>query len=316
MENRSHAFLAGVFTLLLGIAAVAAIWWFGGKREVTDEYLVVTQSNVSGLNVQAQVRYRGIRVGKVLSIDLDDDNPADTLIRISVKRGTPVTQGTTAKLGYQGVTGLAFILLEDSGKNKAPLALLDGEMPRIAMKDSLIEELTDVGGDVLRNARDFLANANQLIGPQNRQSINRTLANLEATSASAKETSEQLRVLLAPENVHLMRSLLQDTDKAVNQVGPLIGESRELVSSLKTVTQRVDATLGDSASGGVEALVPRLNDLTSEMVSNSRQLNRVLHMLEDSPQSLIFGPATPLPGPGEKGFVAPLGKAGTQGETK
>ena len=312
MENRSHAFWAGVFTLLLGIAAVTAIWWFGGKREVTDEYLVVTQSNVSGLNVQAQVRYRGIRVGKVLAIDLDPDNPADTLIRISVKRGTPVTQGTTAKLGYQGVTGLAFILLEDSGKNKAPLALADGEAPRIAMKDSLIEQLTDVGGDVLRNARDFLANANQLIGPQNRQSIDRTLANLEATSASAKDTSEQLRELLAPDNVRLMRSLLQDTDKAVNQVGPLIGESRELVTSLKAVTQRVDATLGNSASGGVEALVPRLNDLTSEMVSNSRQLNRVLHMLEDSPQSLIFGPAKPLPGPGEKGFVAPVG----QGETK
>ena len=71
MENRSHALIAGLFTLLLGIAAALSMWWFGGKTEVTRDYLVVTSKSVSGLNPQAQVRYRGIRVGRVESIDLD-----------------------------------------------------------------------------------------------------------------------------------------------------------------------------------------------------------------------------------------------------
>ena len=115
MENRSHAFFAGLFTLLLGLSAVASLWWFGGKQEPTDEYVVVTTSNVTGLNGQAQVRYRGIRVGKVLSIELDPENPANTLIHISVTKGTPVTKATIAKLGYQGVTGIAHVLLEASG---------------------------------------------------------------------------------------------------------------------------------------------------------------------------------------------------------
>lgn len=58
MENRSHALLAGLFVLLLGACAVAALWWFGGKREPTNEYVVVTHKNINGLNLQAQVRYR------------------------------------------------------------------------------------------------------------------------------------------------------------------------------------------------------------------------------------------------------------------
>jgi hypothetical protein len=33
----------------------------------------------------------------------------------------------------------------------------------------------------------------------------------------------------------------------------------------------------------------------------------VLQMLEESPQSLLFGPPQQAPGPGEAGFVAPSG---------
>ena len=65
MENRSHALMAGLFTLLLGTAAILAAWWFGGKHELTREYTVVTRQNVTGLSLQGQVRYRGIRGGKV-----------------------------------------------------------------------------------------------------------------------------------------------------------------------------------------------------------------------------------------------------------
>jgi ABC-type transporter Mla subunit MlaD len=36
----------------------------------------------------------------------------------------PVTRATTAKLGYQGVTGIAHILLEDSGNDPTPLAVV------------------------------------------------------------------------------------------------------------------------------------------------------------------------------------------------
>ena len=134
MENRSHALLAGLFTLFLGLAVVWSIWWFGGKHEATTDYTVVTRQNVTGLSLQGQVRYRGIRVGKVQAIELDPRDVRNILIRISVGSAVPVTRGTTAKLGYQGVTGIAHILLEDSGADQVPLRSVDGEPARIAME--------------------------------------------------------------------------------------------------------------------------------------------------------------------------------------
>ncbi len=61
---------AGIFTILLGIAAAIAIWWLGQTDESTTRYVLETRRNVTGLNVQAQVRYRGIRAGKVQAIEV------------------------------------------------------------------------------------------------------------------------------------------------------------------------------------------------------------------------------------------------------
>ena len=312
MENRSHALFAGLFALLLGLAAITALWWFGGKQELTNQYLVLTKKTISGLSLQAQVRYRGVRVGKVESIELDPDDVSNTLIRINIRKTIPITQGTTAKLGFQGVTGIAHVLLEESGKGAKPLASSDGDLPRIPMQDSLIEELTDVGGDTLRNARDLMVSANQLLNAENRQAISRMLANLESTTGHASEATAQLRQLLTPENVRLLKSTLTRAEQTAGQAAPFFAEARGLVGRLQSVSEKLETALGDPATGGAGALVPRLNDLSAELSSNSRQLNRVLQMLEESPQSLIFGHQKSAPGPGEAGFVAPENAKGAQ----
>jgi phospholipid/cholesterol/gamma-HCH transport system substrate-binding protein len=54
--------------------------------------------------------------------------------------------------------------------------------------------------------------------------------------------------------------------------------------------------------------MPRLNELATDFSLTSRQLSRVLRILEDSPQGLVLGvPAAP-PGPGEPGFTAADGR--------
>lgn len=305
MENRAHALVAGVFTLLLGLAVVLAVWWFGGRHEATTDYIVVSRHNVTGLNLQGQVRYRGIRVGKVEAIELDPAEVRNILIRVSVDRSVPVTRSTTARLGYQGVTGIAHILLEDNGKDATPLAGDDGGLPRITMQSSLIEELSDVGGATLRQARDFLERANLVLDDDNRRHLAGILANLDATTSNATEVAGQLRKLLTDENLRLLGSTLAHAERAAAEAAPLLLESRRLASSLQPVGERLGRLIGEPSPGGIAALVTRLEEVSGELSANSRQLNRVLQMLEESPQSIIFGPPSHAPGPGEAGFVAP-----------
>ena len=91
MENRAHAFAAGLFTLLLGIGVMVAALWFGGDTIETREYLLVSRHPVSGLNPQAPVRFRGVTVGKVVGIRFDPLEPRTILVEISVATGSPLT---------------------------------------------------------------------------------------------------------------------------------------------------------------------------------------------------------------------------------
>lgn len=307
MENRSHALIAGLFTLLLGLAVAVSIWWFGGKREVTQDYLVVTRQSVTGLSPQGAVRYRGMGVGKVQSIALDPQDVRNILIRISVSNAVPITRGTTAKIGYQGITGIAHIQLGETGADETPLVGEGGtgELPRLTMQPSLIDELSLVGGETLHQARDALLSINQVLNAENRQRIAKTLANLEATSGAAQETLRQLQPLVSPENLRVLKSTLVRAEQTVGQAAPFFAEARVLVGRLQAASDKFEAALGDSATGGAGALAPRLNELSLDLSSTSRQLERVLQQFEEAPQSLVFGTPSALPGPGEAGFSAP-----------
>ncbi len=312
MENRSHALIAGLFTLFLGLATAAAIWWFGGKREASNEYVVVTRQNVTGLSQQGQVRYRGIQVCKVQSIGLDPQDVRNILIRISVSDAVPVTRGTIAKMGYQGVTGIAHIQLEETGRDATPLKADGGELPRLAMQQSLIEELSEVGGEVLHQARDVLVSINQVLNAENRQRITKTLVNLEASSGAAQQTLTRLGQLLGAENIRVLSSSFVRADQTLAQARPFFAEARVLVGRMQAASDKFEAALGDSATGGVGALAPRLSELSLDLSSTSQQLKRVLQQLEVAPQSLIFGAAPPVPGPGERGFLLPLAPVGSR----
>ncbi len=56
-----------------------------------------------------------LTVGKVENIRLDPKDSHTILIRISVDKDLPLTKNAYAQLGYQGLTGLAFVQLNDEG---------------------------------------------------------------------------------------------------------------------------------------------------------------------------------------------------------
>lgn len=311
MENKAHALAAGLFALLLLCAGVAAVWWFGGKREATVDYLVVTRQNVTGLNLQGQVRYHGVRVGRVESIRINPEDTDEILIRISVSEEVPLTQGTTAKLGYQGLTGIAHVLLEDRDDDRRRFDRSAG-LPRIPMQPSLMQELSDGAGATLRQAQVLLQNLNDLLNAENKARIGKTLSHLETGSANLASTLAETRALLADPRMKRLGALVENLDGAAGDMRVALREVGVMLPRMTALIAKIDQMIGESNGEGLAASSARLHELGREMTIMSRQLTHTLKMLEDAPQSLLFGPPPAAPGPGEPGFVPPAAPSVTR----
>ncbi|MBK7765055.1 MAG: MCE family protein [Sulfuritalea sp.] len=313
MENRSHAIAAGIFTLVFGIAAAVGIWWLGQSEEATTSYLLETRGNVTGLNVEAQVRYRGIRAGKVEAIEPDDADPRVILVRVSVDDRFKLTKGSTAQLGYQGVTGLAYVQIEDNGSSIEPLVGKNGELPRIALKPTLLDMLSEKAGDIVTQISTVSLRLGKLLDEKNLQNLSRTLDNLAAASDGLREMPKlmaSMREALSDANLHSLRQILTHVEKTAGETAPLAVEMRDLVKTMSGLSRRLDQLAADAGVELTTVTLPQATALMRELGSSSRQLSRVLDGLESNPQMLLFGRAAAVPGPGEVGFSAPGNKGG------
>ena len=300
MENRSHALIAGLFVILLSAAMAVTATWLSGETADHAHYILTSDDSVSGLNPQAAVRFRGVKVGKVEDIGFDPENSRFIMIRIGVDRNVPLTKGVFAQLGYQGVTGLAYIQLDDDGNQPELLQTNETDLARIQMRASTLDNIVISGQDLLNSVNETVKKMNHLLNDKNQERFSHLLENMENATSDFGSFTEQLQPNLKslPELTSKTNSLLGNADqlvKNINQVVEKIGQQGGIIDDLSQSAEELADT------------IPRVQEAIDGVKHGTRSVDRVLLQLEEQPRSLIFG-KTPLPpGPGEKGFIPPQG---------
>lgn len=307
MENRAYALAAGLFTLLLGAGVVVTALWFSGSTSKTVDYVLESTYPVNGLNVQAPVRLRGIEVGKVENIGFDPGNPRLILIKIAVKSGTPLTRGTVAKLGSQGVTGLAYVMLEDDGSNPEALPPSGAKSARIPMQQAFLDELSGSGKELVAEFGRVARQLNVLLSDKNQAQIIGTLTHIESAAVKLSALMDDIRpgVRTLPALMADARQTLHRSDQLISNLDALTSQLAQRVDVLDRVAKSAGqfGTATQTVADGVTAeSLPRINALIEDLAQNSRNLNRVLNELNAQPEYLLFGRPPATPGPGEPGF--------------
>jgi phospholipid/cholesterol/gamma-HCH transport system substrate-binding protein len=317
MENKSHALAAGAFVLVVAGLLVALALWL--TRDTTERrvFELSSREGVTGLQPQAGVRYKGVLVGRVTSIALDREVTGNVLVRIAVGEDTPITKSTYASLGFQGVTGLAFIQLEDGGESLEQLVSIQGRPPRIPLRAGLFTRLTEQGASLVKQLDDASHRLNALLATPNQKALMQTIGNMGQAAQSIQQLAHNM-----DEKLPALVSNVDATFTSMRATSQRMGDSAEAVrassDAFKRMSQRMaepGGTLDKIAQGSQAlvnssqnlntALVPRLNRTADEAARTARQLGRTAEVLQDNPQSLLWGSGAPAPGPGEPGFVAP-----------
>ena len=310
MENRAHALMAGLFILLLGIALALAAYWIAQRGPQRVPYDIMTPYAVSGLSVQAPVKYRGVQIGIVDNIGFDPHRPSLIRIRIAADPNAPITTKTYAQLNYQGVTGLSYVELADAGPGGQRLASNDDHPAEIPMKQSFLAEFGSLGQTLLARLNQLVDRMNQIGGPENQAHISKILGNIETITHDVSSMQAALNPTLQQ-----LPQLINSSERTVNETRRLVQDMRGLTRSAQTQVEQFGKTnqsfseLGDSGQQIAQHVnnttLPELHILMNSLTRTSESLDRFVSDLQQRPQSLIFGRRPAAPGPGEKGFVAP-----------
>ena len=320
MENKSHALAAGTFVLLLLSLLIAMAVWLTRDSRQLRVFELTSSEAVNGLQAQATVRFKGVNVGKVTTIGLDPKVNGQVLVRIAISDQALITQSSFATLGFQGVTGLAYVQLDDSGQSNVAIETSTRNPARLPMRPNFLSKLTDQGAQILSQLEETARRVNLLLAPGNQQSLMSAIASLDQAAQSIRSfssaSSKSLPQLMQDANGTL--KTIKDTSV---RVGESADEARRSARAFRTVTERMSApdgtldqitagsnTLASSGQNLNSATLPRLNRVLDEAARATRQVNHAVGSLGENPQSLIFGNSTIPPGPGEPGFSAPSGK--------
>jgi phospholipid/cholesterol/gamma-HCH transport system substrate-binding protein len=302
MENKAHALIAGLFTLVLLIAGILLAMWFNRDRVVRVPYEMVTKLSIPGLSPQADVRYRGLDVGKVDNIIFDPNAPGQILVHFSVKPDTPMTRSTYGVLGYQGVTGIAYVQLDDDGASPVRLVSSKEHVARIEMRPSLFDNLQTRGLAILKQTEELTLRMNRLMTPENQAQILDAFGNISKAAIAIETIPRQLEPALAK-----IPALTRQADRTLQSVSTLAGNINTLTTQLQAPDGTVDrlALTLDQLGAAANKIELEVVPLASDVRGTMRTLNRTLESINARPQSLLFGAGAAAPGPGETGFVAP-----------
>jgi len=312
MENRAYAIVVGIFTLVLGIGLLFAYLWISGSQQARTEYTVSSQLPVTGLSPEAAVKFRGVDVGKVMEISIDPTSQTTVLINIEVAENLKLTREAYAELRRQGLTGIAYLDLNDESKNST--ALPAGSI--IPLRPTLVDELMSKGSEftaqletLLRNSNQFTASANQFLTKIDIQKLNNTIANFEKASEKALPAINSATIMfnnankmVSDKNQAQLVQTLESVQESFAATKPLINELSLTTKKFHDTADQIEISTNKLTNTLDTETLPQIHILTQNMNQSAIHFNQLINVLEENPQSIIFGnPAQPA-GPGEEGF--------------
>jgi phospholipid/cholesterol/gamma-HCH transport system substrate-binding protein len=318
MENKSHAFWAGLFTVALALAVAAAAFLFNVDRSVRVPYDLISRTNVTGLYPDAAVRFRGLDVGKVQSLKFDPSHPGQIIIRILVDKRAPITHSTFGTLALQGVTGIAFVQLDDSGKDQAPLPSSSKQVAQLPLHPGLFDQLQKRGDILLRELEKVAADVDDLLSPEMRDQLIATAASLQKAADGVTSLSQQMAPAAGklPHTVDQLNATLASTNQLITSLNRSNGPLETNLNKVGTAAQQAGDALTEmnaslqelSARVGYDTL-PKVNSLADDVRTAVRSVDKAADTFSESPRSILFGAPSPAPGPGEAGFSWPDAQA-------
>jgi phospholipid/cholesterol/gamma-HCH transport system substrate-binding protein len=284
METRANYIMVGFFVLLLAFGLLGFVLWLA-KFQFEQEfarYDIVFETAVTGLREGSPVRYRGVRVGEVTSVDLDPDRPTAIRVTLEVQERTPVRADSVATLELEGLTGGRYVQLTGGSPDAPPLMPPPGrDRAEIPPGHSSFEQVLEDAPEVLQNVNVLLLRAQAMLSDDNLRNIEQLIGNMAAISTAIADNRGNVEKLIADAALTM--------ENLSNATGDLETMADSLQANVETLTARADNTLTafESMAGSIDreitltskdarGLIANLQETAGNLSSATKELEAML----------------------------------------
>lgn len=303
METRAHHVMIGLFSVLVVLSALFFGLWLAKSSVDTafKDYEVVFNEAVSGLSRGSPVQYSGIKVGDVLQLSLDPQDPRRVLARIRLVGDTPIKEDTQAKLALTGITGTSLIQLSGGTPQSPELKGRDGKLPEIIASPSPISRLLSDSNDLMSGINMLLHNVNTLFSRENVERVSQTLDNLQRATEAIAGQRDDIRQTLRqmPQVGKQMSATLEQTSRLMRNANNLLdqqgtqalGSAERAMQSLEQTSATINQLLVnnqnsvDSGLQGLNELAPAIRELRDTLSA----LRAISQRLNANPSGYLLG---------------------------
>jgi len=345
MSVRANYFKIGMFVISATIIAIIAVVVLGAGALFRKKVLMETyfEETVQGLEIGSPVKFRGVRIGNIEDISLVSQEYITErryiLVRAALSRdvfqqrrgGTVVSdvrieidRGLRARLGFQGLTGTAYLETDYLDPKSHPPLEIDWEprypyipstqstiarvgvaLDRIMryMESTDIQKLTENLGKSLGLVNKALEGAD--VGRVSEQA-EKLLTEMRATNHRIEQILKDIRLkpILTDASATLasVRRIVEQSEKPMNRIVASLTEASTSINDLSKKLTAFSRDLPES-SAELKKILSRLDNLISSQQPNIevsiKNIKELTEKLNKRPSLLLFGktPKEPLPVP-------------------
>lgn len=282
------------------------------RAEPEYKTLYARFTSTVGLNANAMIRFGGMEVGKVASVNYDPDDQSQLLLELKVDPKTPVNESSRATIEQTTLTAEKHLEIS-TGTKDAPLIPANGNVQVINSGYGFID-IPNVDGLVggsemlIADLRDFIgveaAKKNEAEGKGELASIERLAADVrallgmkEALERHKAEGTEPINVAKLTEDLSTLLGVEQAAKeeaaggKALPSVTRITGDVRDLLGVEQAKTA---AAAGGTEPANVENVIGNVNGMIDKYDPQIGTILDKVPPLQDSATRVMTGVATTL----------------------
>lgn len=282
METKANYIAVGAFVLACMLALVVTVLWLAGVQYSQEfvYYQTTFSGSVTGLGKGTTVRYNGIEVGRVDSLDFAKDDPSSVVATLQVRPDLNIHDDAVASIASQGLTGGSYVEI-DGGKKRNKESVLphttSSPYPSIQSQPSTLAQLAETAPKIADKINKLADKLNLMLDDKNRAAFAHILANLDTLTSTVAARSGDIDATLRNTS-----AATHNLEVASRELRPTLVQANRTFHKLDKLTSDVDTVVTGDGVAQLSALVADSRRLVTSLTTLSDQLNR-------EPTRVIFG---------------------------